>query len=293
MHLRRLLLLVGIATTGATIGVGASAQEAKLSVLWNEGDEAVYLTTQSMAMTIDAGQAGTGESVVEQTAEVSWNVESIDEGGAERIATIRQQPSSMRVEVTGPGAQHGVYDTADEAPPEGVAALLAPSLDSFVRHGWAVQIDARGASLGVALPEAVEKSVGVSSHEPAIRTALDNLATLAAPTLPNELQSGAAEPGFEWTIDAGAGEEGAAPSLAWTCRYAGVRDVQGDPVAVFEWVGAAFADESIKVESTAGEALLDLATGQPVRCTRELEFIVTTEGATTRVKQKFEAQRVD
>jgi len=159
MNFARLSLTLIVATlAGMSVATGAaavSAQETPFDqdpLRWKfaVGDEHRFQLVQQMHMTMDLGEAGEIESTVDQTVDMTWHVESIDDAGT---ATFSIKITRVKIHVEAPGQIDVAYDTASEADPIGFSAMLSPVVKAFRETTIQMTMTRRGQLSSIEIPE--------------------------------------------------------------------------------------------------------------------------------------------
>lgn len=134
MRLWSLTLLVGLIATAA-----APAQAPAWRFHWQTGQILNYKTEQHLADVVEEGEGKKTESTVKLINQKRWQVLAVD---AQGVATVQMSLVSLRQEITTPGGEVLVYDSAD---PEHSDTGLKEQLGKYVGPPLAVlRISAAG-----------------------------------------------------------------------------------------------------------------------------------------------------
>ncbi len=250
---------------GAILLVGGVVQAAEPIVWkWAEGDSARYQLTQTTKMTFDAGPAGKVANASRQETLLRWTVEGTPTDGR---ASLRQATERVVVEHTDSMGQGFAYDSADEDPPAGMAALVAPMFEAMIENDLMLAMAGTGeiaqVTMSDELAEAFDRLPGgaISAEK------VTQMTKAAAVRFPNEPLA----VGATWTNVA---EIGSAPidqaKVSTTYTYTGTREVDGRQLDVFtpavtvEAVGEGLAEmiTTVEVTGSEGELLFDRQAGR-------------------------------
>ena len=248
---------------------------------WAEGDESRYLMTQTMSMSMDAGDAGQIESTTRQQMLLRWAVEEINAEGA---AVISQGMDRITMETDGPMGQGFTYDSASDAPPVGMAAMVAPILDAMVASDMQVTMAPTGELTEVQftedLAEAFKRLPGGSVSSDMV-TQISKKMAFQFPKEPLEV-------GKSWTTTATIN----APQMGkmktdTVYSYIGKKEIEGQTLEAFSVAitihsaGAGQLDVPMSITSreSSGEILFDRETGRLVhsKLTQVMDIVVTVD----------------
>lgn len=247
---------------------------------WAEGDTTRYLMTQSMEMTMDGGPAGQINTTSENATLMRWTVDSgPDESGACRL---RQGVERVVMQSVAPMGQGFRYDSDDEDPPAGMAALVAPMFEAMIDNDFLLTMLPSGKitdfQLTDELVQAFDRMPGGAMSADMVK----QMSQQGAMELPNEplvLND-------NWTIV----NEVKAPQMgpmkvSTTYTYNGPRRVDGRRLEVFtpsiamESTGGEEQqfDVTIETKSSDGEILFDAELGRIVRSNVSQKMNVTVK----------------
>ncbi len=140
----------------------AQAEEAPLVWEFRVGDQHHYRLTQDMDMEMSlssdsqSGDPRKVETRVQQTIDMTWTVEQVDDGGG---AEIVQSVDRLQMNMQAPGQRELHYDTASDKSPSGFAAMLVPLFKALTTEPISMSISSRGEIDIVEIPEPLEKAL--------------------------------------------------------------------------------------------------------------------------------------
>ncbi len=226
-------LLIGLATSWLITSFNHALAAEALVWKFAVGDVHHYQMVQEIRMSMDLGPEGETVSTVKQTLDMSWEVESIDESGAARIA---QKISRTQIDIAAPGQANVRYDTASDASPQGYATMLAPVLTALTTSTFKFTLSATGEITDVEIPESylevLSRSPGASTMGGlATAEGFKGMISQGGLTLP---QSEDLIAGQEWsTLSEVASPATGKITTITTYHYAGSREIDGQQFEVF------------------------------------------------------------
>ncbi len=146
-----LLCLLAVAAT-------VSAAE-PLRWKFNKGERFRYDVRQQMTNNISVGgggRAGNITTTMDQEMNMFWTVEDVN---AEGNATIVQEFDRIKMTMGMPGGQSFSYDTDSDEAPEGIAAMVAPTLKAMSECQIRVVMTPQGEVLEATVPEKFVKAL--------------------------------------------------------------------------------------------------------------------------------------
>jgi len=226
-------------------------------------------------------------SRITQTIDVLWTVRAVD---AEGTAEIDQQFQRVRFQLAAPGGLQFAFDSQDEGPPAGIAALFGPALQAIAKASFVMKMTSRGeiADLQVA-NDVLDAVKGV----PVVGQLMspDVLSGMLIDGL-YELPEGPVEPGATWndTAEANVPQIGTLTSMV-KLTYAGSEEVDGRTLARIDVEasttqagearpGDAPAQVKIKEQTSTGVVLFDDQAGLLVQSqvTQKLHLEIVAGG---------------
>lgn len=278
------------------LGGTASALE-PLVWKWSQGDSARYQHTKTMTMSMDAGPAGQVSTSRREDTVLAWTVDAVEDGTAQ----LSQSTERVVLATEGPMGQSFKYDSSEEEPPAGMAALLAPMFDAMIADPLRVTMAANGAITEVSLTDELAESLkqlpgGGVSDQTIIQTTKQG----SLPFPEKDL-----EPGDSWTTE----RELSTPQMGrmkvtTTYVYDGPTEVDGvaceafTPSAKMESLGAPQGAElEIVTKESDGKILFDAAAGRlvdsRVAMTLEIRIKLGDEEAVNVVEQATRIRQLD
>ena len=269
---------------------------------WSEGEAVRYHMTQSMGMQMDAGPAGKIESSTDQAMLLRWTVDSVQEDGD---AVIRQATKRVVMKTTGPQGRGFQYDTDDEEPPLGLAAMVAPMLNAMVSAPFTVSMASNGEVTDVQLTEELATAFKRLPGGALSADMVSQLAHQCSAPLPEE----ELEVGMSWshTLEVKAPQVGKM-QVVNTYTYQGPREVDGKTLEAFSVTSeisplpskSNILEISISTRESSGELLFDREAGKIDRSslTQLMDVGVTISGpagaktVTNQVSQTIELRRL-
>lgn len=193
---RSLVLGLGLALSVA----GGARGELEWS--WKPGQTLHYRFVQTTRFRTDAGGAAE-ERAVTLTADLTWEVGSVEDGTAEVVQSLRH----VRVEEEKAGAKSVTYDSKAPADAGADGALMADLYGPAIAEPATLRIDRRGRIVGASVPRAVTEAIRRAPPQAQIQVLADAGGFLSEPGLKNLL--GQVLPSLpERPVGEGAGWEG-------------------------------------------------------------------------------------
>jgi len=244
-------------------------------LLWKfvEGDSYNYQMVQEMKTSMNLGPGGETTSSVKQIIDMVWNINSVDDDGT---AAMTQAINRVQMNITAPGQGDVNFDTAEEEPAQGFAAMLAPSLKAMTKTPFKVTMTSRGEITNVEVPAALLESMsqgpgGTMLGSLATEKGFKDAITQNAVTLPlaEELVEG-----HQWSTSFEIENPVAGKVITETTyEYKGSRDVDGQQLEVFvPTLDTRFGEANlpngttlkVKSQETTGEILFSRSAGRLV-----------------------------
>jgi hypothetical protein len=150
----------------------ASAQSNAAETLrwkFQSGEKISFQITQTLETMAAAGTAGKFDVTIEQTSDITWQV---DEVTAEGNAKIRQTFDRVQMKLSSPGGDDNKYDSASEEPPMGHAARFASLFHALTDCEFGLVLSPQGKIVKVQVPPEFFDAMKIVSSGP-----LDELAT--------------------------------------------------------------------------------------------------------------------
>jgi len=270
------------------------------------GDDHNFRVTQKMEMSMDVPTVGPTEMAINQTMDMTWHVKEVNADGN---AVVEQTVNRVQMDMDIPGGQKMQYDTASEDPPQGMAAMLAPTLKALTKGPTVMTMTPRGkivdAKVDPELVKAMQSAPGAAMMgDMASEEGLKNMARQASIELPETLIEGE-----KWTskMEIKNAMAGGAMVVETTYTYGGPKEVDG---ATLELIvpsvklnfgeGAMANGTEIKVDNqeTSGEILFNREIGllESSQLKQNMSITVSTPGnapMTQKLVQTVEMQRVE
>ncbi|MEX2171551.1 MAG: DUF6263 family protein [Pirellulales bacterium] len=219
-HIARSLVLV----LAAMAAVACYAAE-PLRWKFEAGEKINYEMIQKMDTTMAAGPAGSFETGMEQTMDITWHIDEITPEGN---AKTRQHIERVRLKMTMPGGQATEYDSDSDEAPQGVAAMLAPLYDAMTEGEFKVTMSPRGEILEAEAPpkllEAMKNIPGAANlGDLSTPDGIKQMIMQGAMTLPE----GDLKEGETWQTNLEMKTQLGKMEVATTYEYAGTKEVDG------------------------------------------------------------------
>ena len=293
-------LFVAALAWSAGANRAVAQQAAPLQWKFAAGETLHYRMTQNMKMGMVMGEREMG-STMRQDIDMSWAVKEVADDGS---ASLEQKIDRMRMKMDMAGNSME-YDSASTAPPQGMAAMVAPVMKELTKAAFDVKMTPRGQVSEVQVPASL----------------LDALKNSQGAAMMGELLS---EKGFKQMIEKGSLvlPEKLAEGTTWntevkienpmfgsqivttTYAYKGSREVDGRTMEVFEpkltmnFAGGANSPATLKVskQDSSGEILFDREAGRLAssKINMNMALDVTTQGNsfTQKIDQVIEMRYV-
>lgn len=231
---------------------------------WAAADSARYQLTQTTKMTVNAGSAGTVANSSRQDTLIRWSVDGTPADGPTKL---RQATERVVVKHTDSMGQGFAYDSSDEDPPAGMAALVAPMFEAMIENDMLLTMLGTGEITGVEMSEELAEAFerlpgGAVSGEMVTKMTKQNAVSFPAKPL---------EVGDQWTTV----KEVETPQIgtmkvSTTYTYDGPREIEGrqfeafTPVVAIERVGEgpSGVEATIETKEAVGELLFDREAGR-------------------------------
>lgn len=120
---------------------------------WQEGDSSRLVMEQTMDMTMNGGPMGPLTSATDQKMLMTWTVKP----GAGDATAVTQSTDRIVMKMDGPMGQGFEYDSAQEAAPVGMAAMIAPMFDALVASDIVLWVTERGEVNEVTFPDELKQ----------------------------------------------------------------------------------------------------------------------------------------
>ncbi|MEQ8847963.1 DUF6263 family protein [Botrimarina sp.] len=290
-HAARVLTLIA-----AVAPLAATAAE-PLVWKWEEGESQRYKSTQSMQMTINAGPAGKVQTETETTMAMTWSAKEVKPDDA---AVLEQQVERVAMSMQGPMGQGMKYDTASDAPPSGMAAMIAPTFEAMVAAPITLTMLPTGEITELSLPEEMTNAMGAMPGGADMNQMVKQSSQQGFVTFPKE----PLEVGQSWTRQATASTPQMGELVTTTTyTYNGPKEVDGKQL---ESIGVTLDLDSGKnggqgqmqmdfnTVSSDGEILFDRESGKIVSSRLDAENEITmTMGAQSMTNSMTQQVRLD
>ena len=212
----------------------ASAATAAEPLRWKltAGERLNYNVTQDMTMNMNAGPAGQMVTTMQQTFEMTWNVQQVGDDGA---AVIEQSVDRVQMSMKSPMGQSFDYDSTAEGPAEGMAAMVAPMYDAMTNGTFQFKMTPRGEISDVKVSpevlEAIKNSPGAAAMgEMATADGIQKMLTQDPIVLPEESPA----EGESWSNSATMNNPMTGKQTVETSyKFEGNEEVDGVKMAVF------------------------------------------------------------
>lgn len=247
---------------------------------WAEGDEARYLMTQTMNMSIDAGQAGQIETSTRQQMLMNWKVDKVNTDGS---TLMSQGVDRIVMKMTGPMGQGFTYDSDSDAPPVGMAVMISPIMDALVESDMQVTMLPSGKLTDIQLSEDLAEAFKRMPGGMISADMVTQMAEKAGLQFPDDQLF----EGESWTITALIDTPQVGKmEVKTTYTYLGKKEGEGrvleafSPKIAIEFVGGGPASLAMTfaISDSSGELLFDREAGRLVssRISQVMDIFVTT-----------------
>jgi hypothetical protein len=208
----------------------ATAQEQELRWKFKPGDKIGYNIVQDSTLSAEGNPAASLN--MRQEMDIRWDVAGVNEQGE---AVVQQKFERVKLKMTLP-MPIGVIelDSKSEAPPMGVAALLAPMIKAITEGTFELTITSRGEVKDVKIPEDVSTVLknnpnAAALGEMATEEGFKKMLSQGVQLLPEK----AAKPGEQWSTQFVQPNPAAGTQTVETIyRFEATKDVDGKKMAV-------------------------------------------------------------
>ena len=261
------------------------------------GQEFRYQLVQNMLMNMNAGAAGNMETKTNQTIDMVWIVQSVNEDGSARMKHDIERVQMTMAPPLGEGYE---LDTASPDPPNDLAMTISPIFQAMVESDYHVTMTPQGEVKDFEAPEALAEAI---KNIPGGGGMVDTNETLKlmAMQIAVPLPQGAVEEGASWstTYETSAAMFGK-QTVDTTYTYKGSREVGDKTFEVFSpeikltagaagqggagqgAAGPAGMSGTLKSKNTEGEVFFDRGAGRLDRShmTQETDMEMKAGGTT-------------
>lgn len=278
-------LLLGMISTSGVVAAEPLAWKFKPGDVYN------YQLVQKMNMTMNLGPGGETIASVNQTIDIQWKVQSVEEDGA---AELEQRFDRVQMDITAPGQPPVHFDTASDEPPQGYAAMLAPALVALKNSPFHLTMTPRGeitkVEIAASVIEALNQGSGAAmlgglATEAGLKSMVrQNAVMLPAP---DELTEG-----HQWTTSSEVDNPTTGNiETETTYRSVGSREVDGQQLEVFvptiltkfaATESANGAKVTVENQESTGEILFNRSAGrlESTAIEQRLDLVITVGGNT-------------
>lgn len=231
------------------------------------GDKFNYNMKQDMNMNMDAGPAGKLATTAQQNMDMNWAIQSVNPDGG---AVIKQTIDRIRVKMTAPGGQGFDYDSDDEGPAVGMAAMVAPTFKAMTAGSFEFTMSPRGEVTDVKvspeLLEAIKNAPGnQGGTDEKAAEQFKQMVSQVAFVLPEK----APAKGETWTTKIALNNPAAGnQTVETTYTFDGTREVDGityaviKPAMTMNLAGNPQMEMKMKEQKTNGEVLFNIEAGR-------------------------------
>jgi hypothetical protein len=250
------------------LSTAVSQADEPLRWKFKAGDKYNYNMKQDMNMNMDAGPAGKLATTAQQNMDMNWAIQSVNPDGG---AVIKQSIDRIRVKMTAPGGQGFDYDSDDEGPAVGMAAMVAPTFKAMTAGTFEFTISPRGEVTDVKvspeLLEALKNAPGNQAGTDDAKAAeqFKQMVSQVAFVLPEK----APAKGETWSTKIALNNPAAGnQTVETTYTFEGTREVDGITFAVIkpamkmELAGNPSMEMKMKEQKTDGEVLFNIEAGR-------------------------------
>ena len=263
----RIVALTLLAAAAALTASSASRAAEPLRWKLHSGDKFDYAIVQDMTMNVSGVPAGGSTTTMHQQLDMQWEVKEVKADGD---AIIGQTIKRVRMKMTGGNGEGFEYDSDNQQPATGMAAMFAPMYEAMMQGQIDVTMTARGEVTDVKIPDQLVtalKSVPGAANmgDAATAEGFKKMFTQGAMTLPET----APTEGEKWSSDIAM----AAPMMGkitveTTYLYKGTKQVDGATCAVIEpsltttFGGQTQVPMTVKDQSSGGQILFNEDAGR-------------------------------
>ncbi|MCC7476154.1 MAG: hypothetical protein IT425_12225 [Pirellulales bacterium] len=219
-------------------GLGAPAaswgEEEKLRWKFEVGQKLDYVMVQEMKMMGSGGAVGQINTTLRQEMDMIWDVQGVDKKTGE--AVIKQKFDRMKIKMTTPYGTFE-YDSKSDAPPTGLAAMIAPMYKAMTKDEFEITMTSRGEIRDVRIPDgvldAIKSSPGAAQlGDIASEAGFRKMMSQGSLVLPEA----APKKGDTWStkIEMNNPVAGGKQSVETTYTFEGTREVEGVTYAVIK-----------------------------------------------------------
>lgn len=231
------------------------------------GDKFNYNMKQDMNMNMDAGPAGKLATTAQQNMDMNWAIQSVNPDGG---AVIKQTIDRIRVKMTAPGGQGFDYDSDNEGPAVGMAAMVAPTFKAMTAGSFEFTMSPRGEVTDVKvspeLLEAIKNAPGnQGGTDEKAAEQFKQMVSQVAFVLPEK----APAKGETWTTKIALNNPAAGnQTVETTYTFDGTREVDGityaviKPAMTMNLAGNPQMEMKMKEQKTNGEVLFNIEAGR-------------------------------
>jgi predicted secreted protein len=294
MHLtrrfRRRFVLLTIAVAGSAWAASLADAEEGLRWKFTKGEKLDYVITQNMDMAMNAGPQGQMNMKMNQTIDMTWQIDKVDENGN---ATILQSIDRVQMKMTGPQTME--YDSQSEDAPVGLAAMIAPTFDAMTKGKFVVTMTPWGEVTDVQIPQEMVDALKNGPAAPAMgdmasADGFKQMISQGTLVLPKEMPA----VGSQWTStmemkNPMAGQQ----KVETTYTYEGMKDVGGTTYAAFKpelkmtIAGQGQMQMTVKDQKSDGEILFNPEAGRIHSSKLNQDMVMTMKMGDQAFEQKI------
>jgi hypothetical protein len=269
--LRSIGFFAALAVAMAVLAAAGNARAQELRYQFEKGKRLLYSLAQNVDVLIKAEGVPEQQMKIDQTTEMSWTVEDVQEDGTARIV---QSIDRIKMDLTAPPNVDFQYDSASEEEPTGALAnMIKPTLEAIVGAKFTVTMNSRGQIKEIQVPqevvEAAQKAPNAAQMgEMFTKEGFEKMVRQSLLTFPE----GELKPGREWTetMEVPVPGMGGQQTVKTTYQYVGQEDVDGQTLDAFsvsqsmefgDGAGPAGGKISVKDQESTGKLFFDRAAG--------------------------------
>lgn len=258
MRRHRCMLWPFVAAAVAHLALASEAAAEELRYKFQQGEKLQFDVALSMSIAFSGEGMPDQTMTLEQTNEMVWTVEEVEEDGAARL---RQTIERLQMSITAPPNVEFEYDSASGEEPSGTTAKrVLPLLHALVGANFEMTMSPRGEIADVKVPEqvaeALQKAPGAAEMGDMFTEAgFEKMVQQGSPAFPD----GDMEPGREWThtVELPAAGPDSRPTITSKYRYLGQEEVDGKTLDAIAVEVDMDLDLAGLVESTGAEVTVE------------------------------------
>lgn len=216
------------------LAAAVDARGQDLRYKFEPGEKLLYTMTQDVAMVIKAEGVPEQQMTIDQTTEMSWTIEDVQDDGTARIV---QSIDRIQMNLAAPPNVSFQYDSASNEEPTGaVANLIKPILQAMIGARFTVTMDARGQIKEIQVPDSLVEAMqkvpnAAQMGEMFTKEGFEKMIRQGTLVFPEKRL----EPGAEWsqTLEAQNPGLGGKQTVTTSYEYLGREEVEGRTLEAF------------------------------------------------------------